>query len=101
AQLARRAAGRVRGAALGAAKGVLRRAVQFVVARPKLSFFVRRQAARFPLLVRVLRRLAMRARAGGADAAQAAPAPELHQLPAAARQVYDDLRRSRHGAPRR
>lgn len=97
---ARGAAGRVKRAAAAAVKGVLRRVVRFVVARPALAFFVRRQAARFPPLVRVLRRVAMRSQtqAQAVEAGQAPPSAELQHLPAAARQVYDDLRRA---APRR
>ena len=100
-RLARRVAGRVKRGGVGALKRVLRYAVHFVTSRPRLSFLVRRAAARFPLLVRVLRRIAMRTQAHGVDAAQAPPSTELKQLPAAARQVYDDLRRSRQAVPRR
>lgn len=100
-RLARRVAGRVKRGAIGAVKRVLRYAVHFVVSRPRLSFLVRRTAARFPLLVRLLRRVAMQSQARAADAAQAPPSADLQQLPAAARQVYDDLRRSRQAVPRR
>ncbi|MFS2004720.1 hypothetical protein ACEN9F_13945 [Duganella sp. CT11-25] len=100
-RLARRVAGRVKRGAVGAVKRVLRYAVHFVTSRPRLSFLVRRAAARFPLLVRVLRRIAMQTQAQAADAAQAPASAELQQLPAAARQVYDDLRRSRQAVPRR
>lgn len=99
-RLARRLAGRFKRGAISALKTVLRRLVHFVVARPALSFFLRRQAARFPFLVRLLRRVAMRAQAQTVDAAQAPVGADWQQLPAAARQVYDDLRRSRT-TPRR
>lgn len=100
-RLARRTLGRVKRGAAGAVKRVLRYAVRFVTSRPRLSFLVRRTAARFPLLVRVLRRIAMKTQAQAADAAQAPVSTELQQLPAAARQVYDDLRRTRQTVPRR
>jgi hypothetical protein len=100
-RLARRVAGKVKRLGVGAVKRVLRHAVHFVTSRPRLSFFVRRSAARFPLLVRVLRRIAIKTQAQALDAAQAPPSADLQQLPAAARQVYDDLRRSRQAVPRR
>lgn len=100
-RLARRVAGRVKRGTLGGIKRVLRYTVNFVVSRPRLSFLVRRTAARFPLLVRVLRRVAMQTRAHAIDAAMAPQSAELQQLPDAARQVYDDLRRSRQALPRR
>jgi len=96
---ARRQPGRVRGFAVRAVKGVLRRTMRFVTARPKLSFFLRRNAARLPFMVPLLRSLKMRLEASQNAAAAVAAAPGApppsapSQLPDAARQVLDDLRR--------
>lgn len=82
------------------AKAVLLRAVRFVTARPALSYFVRRNVARFPWLVRLLRGVVLRMQAQALpDSTPAAAATDLNHLPAAARQVFDDLRRSRQNAP--
>ena len=99
ARYARRQPGRVRGFAVRAVKGVLRRTMRFVTARPQLSFFLRRNAARLPFRVPLLRSLKMRLEASqnaaaAVSAAPGAPPPSApSQLPDAARQVLDDLRR--------
>ena len=81
-------------------KALLLRAVRFVTARPALSYFVRRNVARFPLLVRLLRGVVLRMQAQALPSAGQGAAPaDLSQLPATARQVFDDLLRSRHNAP--
>jgi len=107
-RLARRVAGALQRRALRlatlplrAAKATLLRAVRFVTARPALSYFVRRNVARFPLLVRLLRGVVLRMQAQPLpDAAHGvAASADLSQLPAAARQVFDDLLRSRRNAP--
>lgn len=96
---ARRQPGRVRGFAVRAVKGVLRRGMRFVTARPKLSFFLRRNAARLPFMVPLLRSLKMRLEAShnvqaAAAVAPGAPPPSVpSHIPDAARQVLDDLRR--------
>lgn len=97
-RLARRIAGRLKRGAIGAVKRVLRVGMRFVTSRPRLRFFVRRQANRFPRLVQMVRRVMQAPPAG--DAAQAQPSAELQHLPAAARQVYDDLRRARQSTRR-
>lgn len=97
----KREAARLKRAAVGALKRVLRYAVRYVTARPRLSFLVRRTAARFPGLVQVLRRVQMQSQAQAIDMAQPPPSTELQHLPDAARQVYEDLRRTRLTVPRR
>lgn len=98
-RFARRQPGRVRGYAVRAVKGVLRRGMRYVTARPKLSFFLRRNAARLPFMVPLLRSLKMRLEAShnvqaAAAAAPGAPPPSApSHIPDAARQVLDDLRR--------
>ncbi|KQW96539.1 hypothetical protein ASC94_06745 [Massilia sp. Root418] len=96
---ARRQPGRVRAFAVRAGKGVLRRSMRYVIARPKLSFFLRRNAARLPFMVPLLRSLKMRLEASQnvqatAAAVPSAPPPSApSQIPDAARQVLADLRR--------
>ncbi|UGQ45482.1 FkbM family methyltransferase [Massilia endophytica] len=92
----RRRLARVRALLVRIVKGLLRRAIQFVLSRPALAFFVRRQIARFPRLVQVARRLLMR----GSQQGAAAPEPlvmaaGLEDLPEGARQVWQDLQRGR------
>lgn len=84
---------RLRATLGGALRGAARRALGFVTARPALAYFLRRQIGRFPRLVGLARTLALRASARPAAPETAAPRAELQQLPAAARQVYDQLKR--------
>ncbi|MBJ7313309.1 FkbM family methyltransferase [Rugamonas sp. CCM 8940] len=84
---------RLRAALTGAVRGAARGALGFVTARPALAYFLRRQIGRFPRLVGLARTLAMRASARPVAPETAAPRAELQQLPAAARQVYDQLKR--------
>jgi hypothetical protein len=97
----KRDAARLKRGAIGLVKRVLRYAVRYVTARPRLSFLVRRTAARFPALVQLLRRVQMQSQAQAIDVVQAPPPTELQHLPDAARQVYEDLRRTRLTVPRR
>jgi hypothetical protein len=90
-----------------AAGAVLRRvkrlggyALRYVNARPRLSFFLRRNISRLPFMVPLMRALKMRLQLHHTHAAAAAPMPaDLDSLPEAARQVFDDLRRARRQAP--
>jgi hypothetical protein len=91
---------RVVGAVLRRVKGVAGYALRYVNARPKLSFFLRRNISRLPFMVPVMRALKMRLQLNHTHAAAAAPMPaDLDSLPEAARQVFDDLRRARRQAP--
>lgn len=91
----RRQPGRARRGAVGALKAGAMGAVRYVQARPRLAFFVRRQVSRFPWLVQALRTVVLRMQARQPAPHDAAPAATA-DLPAAARQVLDDLRRARH-----
>jgi len=91
----RRQPGRVKRVLVRVVKGTLRAALRFVQARPRLAFFLRRQVSRFPWMVQTLRTLALRMQANNQAPQEAAPA-EMADLPAAARQVFDDLRRARN-----
>ncbi|SEO21123.1 hypothetical protein SAMN05428959_105374 [Duganella sp. CF517] len=88
--------GRVARALLRRAKGAAGVALRYVNARPRLSFFLRRNLARLPFMVPLMRRLKLRlelnARHGAAPAAVHA---ELDDLPDSARRVFDDLGRAR------
>ncbi|WP_295993882.1 FkbM family methyltransferase [Rugamonas sp.] len=108
ARAARRLLRRVAGAAKRAVRGLrtlsrralkstLLRAMRFITARPALSYFVRRNVARFPPLVALLRGVALRSQSQPLPAASDAPAAaaELLHLPATARRVFDDLQRAR------
>lgn len=96
---ARRQPGRARAFAVRTFKGTLRGAMQFVIARPKLSFTLRRSASLLPFVVPLLRSMKIRLEATQrAEAAEAAapsgPQPTVpSQIPDAARQVLVDLRR--------
>ncbi|MCU6496664.1 hypothetical protein LPN04_02520 [Rugamonas sp. A1-17] len=109
--LLRRAAGwlrrlprRARAAVTGRVKRLLGATLVYINRRPKLSFFLRHQLARLPLLKPLARAVHARMvqhQASVPPAAQAAPAPaadttpaNLGQLPDAARRVFEDLRRS-------
>ncbi len=76
-------------------KTLLKASLRFITARPALAFFLRRQIARFPRLVGLLRTLAIRlkAPAPGADPGGVITT-ELEHLPASARHVYRDLQRA-------
>jgi hypothetical protein len=88
------------GAVLRRVKGLAGYAMRYVVARPRLSFFLRRLVSRIPFLVQPMRALKMRLQLNNTHAAAAAPVPaDLDSLPEAARQVFDDLRRARRQAP--
>jgi hypothetical protein len=91
---------RVVGAVLRRVKGAAGFALRYVNARPRLSFFLRRLISRLPFLVQPMRALKMRLQLNHNHAAQAAPMPaDLDSLPEAARQVFDDLRRTRRQPP--
>lgn len=91
----RGALGRARRVAARAARAVLVRGVNFVVARPALAFFMRRQIARHPVLTLRLRTLVLRARGRLNPAPEASPAAvEAQDLAPAARQVLAQLRRA-------
>ncbi|MRW88262.1 hypothetical protein GJ698_29715 [Pseudoduganella sp. FT26W] len=91
---------RVVGAVLRRVKGLAGYALRYVNARPKLSFFLRRNIARLPFMVPLMRALKLRLQLNHTHAAAAAPVPaDLDSLPEAARQVFDDLRRARRQAP--
>ena len=78
----------------------VKRALVFVTARPALSFFVRRQIARSPALVQVLRRFVLRLQNSGVPVApEMGPATDLSDASEATRQIFDDLRRARRNAP--
>jgi hypothetical protein len=82
-------------------KGLAGYALRYVNARPRLSFFLRRNIARLPFMVPLMRALKMRLQLNTTHAAAAAPMPaDLDSLPEAARQVFDDLRRTSRQAPR-
>jgi FkbM family methyltransferase len=92
---AQRAARRAGAFGVRVAKAVLRRALHFVLARPKLAFFLRRQVARHPRLVQLARRVLLRSHetpASATAAPMAATAPG--ELPDAALRVLRDLRRA-------
>lgn len=76
-------------------KMLLKASLQFITARPALAFFLRRQLARFPRMVGLLRTIAIRlkAPAPGADP-NGMVTTDLQQLPASARNVYSDLQRT-------
>lgn len=89
----RRRLGRARALGVRLLQAALRRAMHFVLTRPRLAFFVRRQAARFPGLLRLARSLVLRGQGGAA--ASPPDSAELSGLPEAARQVLHDLQRTR------
>jgi len=92
---------RARNAVLRRFKGLAGYALRYVNARPKLSFFLRRNIARLPFMVPLMRALKMRLQLNTNHAAAAAPMPaDLDSLPEAAHQVFDDLRRASRQAPR-
>jgi hypothetical protein len=81
-------------------KGLAGYALRYVNARPKLSFFLRRNISRLPFMVPVMRALKLRLQLNQAHAAAPGHAPaDLDSLPEAARQVFDDLRRARRQPP--
>ncbi|NGZ86537.1 FkbM family methyltransferase [Duganella aceris] len=85
-------------------KGLAGAALRYVTARPRLSFFLRRNISRLPFMVPVMRALKLRLQLNNAHAPspEAAPPPaptNLDGLPEAARQVFDDLRRARRQSP--
>jgi hypothetical protein len=92
--------GRLVRAARRAAHGLAGAALRYVNARPRLSFFLRRNISRLPFMVPVMRGLKMRLQlkqnhAAALEAAEAVAAlpVDLDILPESARQVFDDLRR--------
>ncbi|MYM30242.1 hypothetical protein GTP58_18075 [Duganella sp. CY15W] len=79
--------------------GVLRRIkrllgamVRYVIARPRLSFFLRRALMRVPFLRALAIKLYLRAKTAPAE--EVALPPDLNQLPDAARRMFADLRRA-------
>jgi hypothetical protein len=95
-------------AALRRARSLAGAALRYVDARPRLSFFLRRNLSRLPLVAPLLRRIKLRLQMapvhGAANPAAAAPwsagAPaDLDALPDGARRVFDDLRRARDQRP--
>jgi hypothetical protein len=73
-----------------ALKATLKAAFGFVLARPRLSFFLRRQLYRFPTLANRLRAIAIRARQPHFPP----PLPDDAPLPDRAQQVLRDLQRA-------
>lgn len=88
-------AGGLRGGAARLVKGAVRRVVRAIMSRPKVSFFVRSQIGRHPRLTNWLRVIVQRTQAGPAPVSMESAA-DLDSLPASARQVLDDLRRTIH-----
>ena len=91
--------GRLARAARRVVRGLAGAALRFVIARPRLSFFLHRHISRLPFMLPMLRTLKMRFQVqqthNAADAAAAAALPaDLDSLPESARQVFDDLRRA-------
>lgn len=70
-----------------------RRVIVFIVARPKLSFFMRRLIGRFPAIANRLRGTVARARHPGWQPPAAVVLSGDGQLSDAARDVLQDLRR--------
>jgi len=96
----KRAAQRLRTLPRRALKAMLLRTMHYITARPALSYFVRRNAARFPPLVALLRGVALRSQSQSLPVASDAPATaHLEHLPTATRRVFDDLRRARQQQP--
>jgi len=88
------------GAVLRRLKGVAGYALRYVNARPKLSFFLRRNIARLPFMVPLMRQLKLRLQLQHNQTAASVPVPaDLDSLPDAARQIFDDLRRARRQSP--
>lgn len=92
-------------AALRRARALAGAALRYVDARPRLSFFLRRNLSRLPVVAPLLRRIKLRlqmaparAAAGPAPAAPGAPV-DLDALPDDARRVFDDLRRAHRQRP--
>ncbi|HEX9172054.1 MAG TPA: hypothetical protein VF861_05280 [Telluria sp.] len=69
-------------------KAVLKRAIEFVAARPKLSFFLRRQLYRSPALANRVRSAVVRSRHASSGPSSL---PDDAPLPDAAQQVLQDL----------
>ena len=93
-------------AALRRARALAGAALRYVDARPRLSFFLRRNLSRLPVVAPLLRRIKLRlqmAPAHGPAPAAAAHAPaapvDLDALPDGARRIFDDLRRAHHQRP--
>ncbi|NRR29097.1 hypothetical protein HSX11_02765 [Oxalobacteraceae bacterium] len=95
ANLARRVLRRIRRDSAGAVRGLLRRSLRFVTSRPALSYFVRRNLARLPFMVPLMRSVKYRIESAKAASAVAPPASHLDQLSSSTRQVLDDLQRLR------
>lgn len=74
-----------------ALKAVLKAAFGFVLARPALSFSLRRQLYRFPTLANRLRAMAIRSRQPNFDRSAL---PDDAPLPDRAQQVLRDLQRA-------
>jgi hypothetical protein len=72
------------------ARRALKAAFGFVLARPALSFFLRRQLYRFPTLANRLRAIAIRSRQPHSPP----PLPDDAPLPDRAQQVLRDLQRA-------
>ncbi|QGZ39527.1 FkbM family methyltransferase [Pseudoduganella flava] len=98
-RIGRRTAQAARTGAIRVAKGLLGRAIRFVVSRPALAFFLRRQIARFPGLVPRARAILMRSRHTTAAPGGGATATDLTHVPDAARRVFADLSRPRRQPP--
>jgi hypothetical protein len=73
-----------------AARRALKAAFGFVLARPALSFFLRRQLYRFPTLANRLRAMAIRSRQRHSPP----PPPDDAPLPDRAQHVLRDLQRA-------
>lgn len=76
------------------------RALAFVVARPRLDFFLRRQIARMPGVANRMRRLAARTRQQAFDLPPIPVLSDDKQLSEPARQVLRDLRQAMQGEKR-
>ncbi|MBB3220857.1 FkbM family methyltransferase [Pseudoduganella umbonata] len=93
-------AGNAAGSAVRVVRGsvvrVLKAGLAFVVARPKLSFYLRSAIARYPRLMVLARTVALRTKDKAGTPAAVAMA-DTSAMPAPARQALDHLRRSVRG----
>ena len=78
-----------------------RRAIIFVVARPQLNFFLRRQISRFPAIAYHLRGVVARTRHIGWQPPIAVVLSDDGALSEPAREVLEDLRRALKNAQHR
>jgi FkbM family methyltransferase len=79
-------------------RAVMIRGVNFIVSRPKLSFFIRSQIARHPRLTTLLRGAVLRTKKNDGPPQHMSMPIDLAHLPPPAQHVLDHLRRSLHDA---